>query len=61
MRTNVPSIYAVGDVAGRYLFTHSAGYEAVRAMRDMFFPGKGKVPASSRGARSPIPSSPTPG
>jgi pyruvate/2-oxoglutarate dehydrogenase complex dihydrolipoamide dehydrogenase (E3) component len=43
MRTNVPSIYASGDVAGRFLFTHSAGYEAVRAVRDMFFPGKGKV------------------
>jgi len=43
MRTSVPSIYASGDVAGRYLFTHSAGYEAVRAVRDAFFPGKGKV------------------
>ena len=43
MRTNVPSIYAAGDVAGRFLFTHSAGYEAVRAVRDMFFPGKGTV------------------
>ncbi|MDQ6927367.1 MAG: FAD-dependent oxidoreductase [Actinomycetota bacterium] len=43
MRTAVPSVYAAGDVAGRYLFTHSAGYEAVRAVRDMFFPGKGKV------------------
>ena len=43
MRTSVPSIYAAGDVAGRFLFTHSAGYEAVRAVRDMFFPGKGKV------------------
>lgn len=43
MRTSVPSIYACGDVAGRYLFTHSAGYEAVRAIRDAFFPGKGKV------------------
>ena len=43
MRTNVPSVYASGDVAGRFLFTHSAGYEAVRAVRDMFFPGKGKV------------------
>ncbi len=41
MRTSVPSIYAAGDVAGRYLFTHSAGNEAVRAVRDMFFPGKG--------------------
>ena len=42
-RTNVPSVYAVGDLGGRYLFTHSAGYEGVRAVRDMFFPGKGKV------------------
>jgi pyruvate/2-oxoglutarate dehydrogenase complex dihydrolipoamide dehydrogenase (E3) component len=43
MRTNVPSIYAVGDVAGRYLFTHSAGHEAAMAVRDMLFPGRGKV------------------
>ncbi|MDQ4098214.1 MAG: FAD-dependent oxidoreductase, partial [Actinomycetota bacterium] len=43
MRTSVPSIYASGDLAGRYLFTHSAGYEAVRAIRDAFYPGKGKV------------------
>ncbi len=43
LRTDVASIYAAGDVAGRYLFTHSAGYEAVRAVRDMFFPGKGKA------------------
>ncbi len=43
MRTSVPSIYASGDVAGRYLFTHSAGHEALRAVRDMFFPGKGVV------------------
>jgi pyruvate/2-oxoglutarate dehydrogenase complex dihydrolipoamide dehydrogenase (E3) component len=43
LRTNVKSIYAAGDVAGRHLFTHSAGYEAVRAVRDAFFPGKGKA------------------
>ena len=43
MRTSVPSVYASGDVAGRYLFTHSAGHEAVRAVRDMFLPGKGVV------------------
>ena len=30
-------------MAGRFLFTHSAGYEAVRAVRDAFYPGKGKV------------------
>ena len=45
LRTSVPSIYAAGDVAGRHLFTHSAGYESVRAVRDMFFPGKGRADA----------------
>jgi len=43
MRTTVPSVYASGDLAGRFLFTHSAAYEGVRAIRDMFFPGKGTV------------------
>jgi pyruvate/2-oxoglutarate dehydrogenase complex dihydrolipoamide dehydrogenase (E3) component len=43
MRSSVPSVYAAGDVAGRFLFTHSAGHEAVRAVRDMFFPGRGRV------------------
>jgi pyruvate/2-oxoglutarate dehydrogenase complex dihydrolipoamide dehydrogenase (E3) component len=39
-------VYVSGDLAGRFLFTHSAAYEGVRAVRDMFFPGKGKVTAS---------------
>jgi len=39
LRTSVKGIYAAGDVAGRYLFTHSAGYEAARAVRNMFLPG----------------------
>lgn len=43
-RTSVRSIYVAGDLAGRHLFTHSAGHEAVRAVRDAFFPGAGKVP-----------------
>ncbi len=43
-RTNVTSIYAAGDVAGGPRFTHAAGYEAARAVRNMFFPG------ASRGA-----------
>jgi pyruvate/2-oxoglutarate dehydrogenase complex dihydrolipoamide dehydrogenase (E3) component len=42
-RTSVKSIYAAGDVAGRMLFTHAAGYEGVIAVRDAFFPGSGKV------------------
>jgi len=45
-RTSVDTVYACGDVAGRFLFTHSAAYEGVRAVRDMFFPGKGKVVAA---------------
>ena len=39
-RTSVRSVYATGDVAGRYQFTHWAGYESAHALRDMFFPGK---------------------
>jgi pyruvate/2-oxoglutarate dehydrogenase complex dihydrolipoamide dehydrogenase (E3) component len=45
-RTAVKTVYAAGDVAGRSLFTHSAAYEGVRALRDMFFPGKGTLGAT---------------
>jgi len=45
-RTRVDTVYAAGDLAGRHLFTHAAAYEGVRAVRDMFFPGKGRVTAS---------------
>ena len=41
MRSTVASVYAAGDVAGRFLFTHSAAHEALRAVRDMYFPGRG--------------------
>jgi pyruvate/2-oxoglutarate dehydrogenase complex dihydrolipoamide dehydrogenase (E3) component len=43
LRTSVPSVYAVGDVAGRHRFTHAAGHEAARAVRDMFLPGKSRA------------------
>ena len=39
LRSSVASVYAAGDVAGRHIFTHAAGYEAARAVRNMFFPG----------------------
>ena len=42
MKTSLDGVFAAGDVAGRYLFTHSAGYEGVRAVRNMFFPGRSK-------------------
>jgi len=44
LRSSVKSIFAAGDVAGRFLFTHSAGYEAAAAVRTMFFPGSGDAP-----------------
>ncbi len=45
-RTAVRTVYAAGDAAGRRCLTNSAGYEAVSAVRDMFFPGKASVDAA---------------
>ena len=45
LRTSAGWVYAAGDCAGRFLFTHSAGAEAVIALRNMFFPGSAKAPA----------------
>ncbi len=38
-RTNIPSIWAIGDVAGGYAFTHWAGYQAKVIIRNVLFPG----------------------
>ncbi len=44
-RTLVANIYVVGDAAkGRPQFTHVAAIDAVLAVRDMFFPGRGSPP-----------------
>jgi pyruvate/2-oxoglutarate dehydrogenase complex dihydrolipoamide dehydrogenase (E3) component len=45
LRTSAKWVYAAGDCAGRYLFTHSAAAEAVTALRNMFFPGSAKAPS----------------
>jgi pyruvate/2-oxoglutarate dehydrogenase complex dihydrolipoamide dehydrogenase (E3) component len=37
-RTNVPSVWAIGDVAGHYLFTHWAGYQAGIVLRNTLAP-----------------------
>jgi pyruvate/2-oxoglutarate dehydrogenase complex dihydrolipoamide dehydrogenase (E3) component len=42
LRTSAGWVYAAGDVAGRWLFTHAAAYEGVRAVRNMVFPGRAK-------------------
>ncbi len=38
-RTSVPSIWAIGDVAGPYQFTHWANYQARIVVRNTLFPG----------------------
>ena len=38
LQTSIPNIYACGDVAGPYQFTHMAGYQAGVALRNMIFP-----------------------
>lgn len=41
-RTRASSVYAVGDATGGEQFTHAAAADAARAVRDMFFPGRGR-------------------
>lgn len=48
MRTNVPHIYAAGDVVGAEQFSHVAGWEAFQAARNAL------LPASASGRPNPI-------
>nr|WP_245203766.1 FAD-dependent oxidoreductase [Ammoniphilus resinae] len=43
LQTNVPHIYAVGDVNGRYPFTHTAGYEGKIVVSNALFGWKRKA------------------
>ena len=43
LQTTVPRIWACGDVHGGLQFTHVAGYEAVKLVRNMLFPGRSAV------------------
>ena len=40
LQTTTPRIWACGDVHGGMQFTHVAGYEAVKIVRNMLFPAK---------------------
>ena len=41
-RTNLPNVWAIGDVAGGPLFTHWAGHQARVVLRNALFPGKAR-------------------
>jgi len=43
LQTNVPRIWACGDIHGKLQFTHVAAYEAVKLVRNMLFPGKSAI------------------
>jgi pyruvate/2-oxoglutarate dehydrogenase complex dihydrolipoamide dehydrogenase (E3) component len=43
LQTNVPRIWACGDIHGHLQFTHVAAYEAVKLVRNMLFPGRSAV------------------
>ena len=44
LRTSADWVYAAGDCAGRFRFTHSAAAEAATALRNMFYPGSSTAP-----------------
>lgn len=43
MRTSQPGIYAIGDVNGKYLFRHTANYEASVICENLFYGGDKKA------------------
>jgi pyruvate/2-oxoglutarate dehydrogenase complex dihydrolipoamide dehydrogenase (E3) component len=43
LRTNIPNVWACGDVHGGMQFTHVAAYEATKIVRNMLFPGRSRV------------------
>ena len=40
LRTNVKHVYAAGDCAGGFQFTHYAGFQGAMAVRNMLLPGR---------------------
>ncbi|MEO8218675.1 MAG: FAD-dependent oxidoreductase [Acidobacteriota bacterium] len=43
LQTNVPRIWACGDIHGSLQFTHVAAFEAVKLVRNILFPGKSAI------------------
>ena len=43
LQTNIPRIWACGDIHGKLQFTHVAAFEAVKLVRNILFPGKSAI------------------
>ena len=43
LRTSVKGVYAAGDCAGGYQFTHYAGFQGAMAVRNMLLPGRSQA------------------
>ena len=43
LRTSVKNVYAAGDCAGGFQFTHYAGYQGAMAVRNMLLPGRSRA------------------
>ena len=43
LRTKAKHIFACGDVAGHFLFTHTAAHQARTVLRNALFPGNSKI------------------
>jgi pyruvate/2-oxoglutarate dehydrogenase complex dihydrolipoamide dehydrogenase (E3) component len=43
LQTNVPHLWAIGDVHGGLQFTHVASFEAMKLVRNLLFPGKSRI------------------
>ncbi len=43
LETSVPGVWALGDIAGKYFFKHSANLEAEGIVKNLFLPKKSKI------------------
>lgn len=43
LQTNIPHVWAIGDIHGGLQFTHVAAFEAVKLVRNLLFPGKSRI------------------
>ena len=47
LRTNIHNVYGVGDIVGPYQFSHTANYQGILAVKNLFLPLKKKIDYSN--------------